>query len=118
MSLDHPYTCPKIDTIINQARDVIYDHVYDIILEHNPWLGQLGERYIPEQTLGKIKEDADGLTEVIEDLLEEARSCNEDMRSAADKQISELEDQIEELEDEVSNLQPQIKIMRMNYEYT
>ena len=39
MSLDYPYTCPDLDKIIEQACDTIDAHIFEIVLEQNPWLG-------------------------------------------------------------------------------
>ena len=101
MSLDYGYTCPTLDKYIDEAKDIIFDHIQSTVLENNPYLCEYD---LPQSIKTYIKEDADALYDRLEDLFESCRTINEDIRSTADKQIEDLERQIEDLEYELKEM--------------
>lgn len=104
MSLDYPYTCPDLDELIDQACDVIDEHVFSIVVEQNPWLGD-DESLMPKHFLDSVKEVQDCLKDEIKDIFEDSRSINENIREAADNQINELKERVEDLEYELKESQ-------------
>lgn len=98
MSFDYPWTCPRIDSCISDAKNNIEDLVRDLISDVSP--------YVEGESLDKLtKEWSDHLYSNLEDIFEETRSANEDIRKAAESQISELEDKISDLEEELRSLE-------------
>lgn len=98
MSFDYPWTCPKIDSCISDAKNNIEDLVRDLISDVSP--------YVEGEYLDKLtKEWSDHFYSNLEGIFEGTRSENEDMRSAADTQISELKDRISDLEEELSSVE-------------
>lgn len=99
MPLDHGYTCPSLDKLIDEAKDVIHEQVTGIVLENNPFLDEYD---LPVSVKTYIKDASDAMYESLEDVFEGCRTIKEEMRDAADKQINELEEQVENLEAEVA----------------
>lgn len=104
MSLNYPYTCPDLDKLIDQACATIDDHVFEIVLENNPWLGR-DESLMPVHFLSSVKEAQGCLKDDIKDIFEDSRTINESIREAADDQINELKERISDLEYELKEVQ-------------
>lgn len=88
MPLDFGNTCGDIDNQIEQAQQLLCDHVYNIIKDSSPM--------IPEAEVEKLAKDyATDIYSDLESIFEAVRELNTDMRKAADEQIDNLQDQIE-----------------------
>jgi len=98
MPLDHGYTCPSLDKLIDEAKDVIHEHVTGIVLENNPFLDDYD---LPDSIKTYIKDASDAMYEALEDVFEGCRTINEDIRACADRQIDDLESRVEDLEYEL-----------------
>lgn len=105
MSFDYGFTCPDIDSNIDDTKEQVHDFLLDLYRELNPLLEDILDRDIPESVNLKAKEDTDYLYSILEDIFENVRNINEDMRKEADTQISELKDRVYDLESEVERLE-------------
>lgn len=108
MKLDFEYTCPRIDEAIEQMKQEVYDHLYDIIVDQHPCLSSVSSHEMPKEVVGYIKEHANSMSDTLTELFENLRSLNEDMRDAADSQIEELQSIISDLEEERDDLQERL----------
>lgn len=111
MKLDFEYTCPKIDEAIEQMKQEVYDHLYDITVDQHPCLSTVSSHEMPKEVVEYIKEHADSMSDTLTELFESLRSLNEDMRDAADNQLAELADIVEDLTSERNDLQAQLDNM-------
>jgi len=124
MPLDHPFTCPKIDTAISSAKVEIYAAIEGIVGTLDPEFEAIMEDrtgYPPGEipdlldpvAVGKfyIKEMTAVLHDEIADMFEDMRTVNEELRDAAEKQIDNMHDRIEELEAELETAQDRIHIL-------
>lgn len=92
----YPHTCPKVDSLISEAKNIIFSAFEDLLKDASP--------LIPDEEVNRIANSyADDLYSSLEDIFEGTRQTNSDMRSAAERQIDELEDSIRDLKDEIEH---------------
>ena len=98
---DYPWTCPKIDKQIAQAKREIKDFLFDFIEELCP---KIPYNAMHELASGKTDE----LYRAIESCFEEVRRLNEGIRDAAEKQIKEKEQEVSDLQKEIERLEGEL----------
>lgn len=99
MSFDYPYTCPKIDKNITEFKDQLYQHIDNLISDHNELFY---EQLSKTKQLDKyIQQYVDNLYKDVEQIFDVVRISNSDIRNAAEYQINEKQDIINELQSEL-----------------
>ena len=100
MSFNYPHTCPKIDKNISEFKDMLYQHLDNLISEHNELFY---EQLCKTKQLDKyIQQYVDNLYNDVEYIFESVRESNSDIRSAAEYQVNEKQDIIDELQAELN----------------
>lgn len=97
-NLDHPDTCPNINSNITDAKQIIDTFIDDLLSEACGLL----ESGVRASLSTKYTED---LYSKLAPIFENVRDTNSIMRGAADDQISDLKTEIETLESEIYHLE-------------
>jgi len=105
MPLDYSYTCPTIDSAIEDIKDVIRDVVTCTAEEFG---GDYDEAHARNYANELIRHYEATLTNAIEEI----RRTNEDMRSEADTQIDDIKDELSESDDKVRLLEEEIESLK------
>ena len=100
MSFDYPYTCPKIDKNITEFKDQLYQHIDNLISDHNELFYEQLDK--TKQLEKYIQQHVDNLYNDVEQIFETVRSSNSDIRDAAEYQINEKQNIIDHLEAELN----------------
>ena len=100
MSFDYPYTCPKIDKNITEFKDQLYQHIDNLISDHNELFYEQLDK--TKQLEKYIQQYVDNLYNDVEQIFETVRSSNSDIRDAAEYQINEKQNIIDHLEAELN----------------
>ena len=100
MSFDYPYTCPKIDKNITEFKDQLYQHIDNLISDHNELFYE--QLYKTKQLEKYIQQYVDNLYNDVEQIFEAVRASNSDIRDAAEYQINEKQSIIDCLEAELN----------------
>lgn len=93
-------TCPSIDKQIKDAKQIIANHIEDVVFGVKPEMKSEEKSYI-------VSDESKILFERLEDVFENVRQTNIDMRDAAEIQIARLESEIEYLKQEIDDLTKQ-----------
>ncbi len=101
-SFDFPYTCPKVDKAIGEAKSNIQSDLDDILSDACGLLPARERGDLAQQYTEKIYKN-------IEDCFEAVRDTNCDMRDAAESQIRSLESKVSDLEFDIENLKRQLE---------
>ena len=85
MRFSYPFTCPKIDSNINEFKSNLECFIHDLILELNPKYLETADAklFIQEKQLVFYAEN--------ESIFENVRQSNEDIRKSAEYQISDIQ---------------------------
>ena len=85
MRFSYPFTCPKIDSNINELKSNLECFIHDLILELNPKYLETADAklFIQEKQLVFYAEN--------ESIFENVRQSNEDIRKSAEYQISDIQ---------------------------
>ena len=100
MSFNYPYTCPKIDKNITEFKDQLYQHIDNLISDHNELFYEQLDK--TKQLEKYIQQYVDNLYNDVEQIFETVRSSNSDIRDAAEYQINEKQNIIDHLEAELN----------------
>ena len=100
MSFDYPYTCPKIDKNITEFKDQLYQHIDNLISDHNELFYEQLDK--TKQLDKYIQQYVDNLYNDVEQIFETVRTSNSDIRDAAEYQINEKQNIIDHLEAELN----------------
>ena len=100
MSFNYPYTCPKIDKNITEFKDQLYQHIDNLISDHNELFYEQLDK--TKQLEKYIQQHVDNLYNDVEQIFETVRSSNSDIRDAAEYQINEKQNIIDHLEAELN----------------
>ena len=100
MSFDYPYTCPKIDKNITEFKDQLYQHIDNLISDHNELFYEQLDK--TKQLEKYIQQHVDNLYNDVEQIFEAVRTSNSDIRDAAEYQINEKQNIIDHLEAELN----------------
>ena len=100
MSFDYPYTCPKIDKNITEFKDQLYQHIDNLISDHNELFYEQLDK--TKQLEKYVQQYVDNLYNDVEYIFESVRESNSDIRSAAEYQVKEKQDIIDDLESELN----------------
>ena len=100
MSFDYPYTCPKIDKNITEFKDQLYQHIDNLISDHNELFYEQLDK--TKQLEKYIQQYVDNLYNDVEQIFETVRTSNSDIRDAAEYQINEKQNIIDHLEAELN----------------
>ena len=96
MSFNYPYTCPKIDKNITEFKDQLYQHIDNLISDHNELFYEQLDK--TKQLEKYIQQHVDNLYNDVEQIFEAVRTSNSDIRDAAEYQINEKQSIIDCLE--------------------
>ena len=100
MSFDFPHTCPKIDKNIDEFKDQLFQHIYNILSDLNePLYNQL---YQSKQLESYINNYVSNIYDDVKDIFEAVRTSNSDIRDAAEYQINEKQNIIDCLKTELN----------------
>lgn len=101
MPFEHQYTCPDIDTGLEEAREAIEAELYDF-KDH---IENKDEQY-------GVAEFTEYIYNAVSEAFEHCRQCNVSIRDAAIDQVEDLENEVEALqyriddrEDEIDSLE-------------
>ena len=100
MSFNYPYTCPKIDKNITEFKDQLYQHIDNLISDHNELFYEQLDK--TKQLEKYIQQYVDNLYNDVEQIFEAVRTSNSDIRDAAEYQINEKQNIIDRLEAELN----------------
>ena len=100
MSFDYPYTCPKIDKNITEFKDQLYQHIDNLISDHNELFYEQLDK--TKQLEKYIQQHVDNLYNDVEQIFEAVRTSNSDIRDAAEYQINEKQNIIDCLKTELN----------------
>lgn len=100
MSFDFPYTCPKIDKNITEFKDQLYQHIDNLISDHNELFYEQLDK--TKQLEKYIQQYVDNLYNDVEQIFETVRTSNSDIRDAAEYQINEKQNIIDCLKAELN----------------
>ena len=100
MFFDFPHTCPKIDKNINEFKDQLFQHIDNLISDHNELFYEQLDK--TKQLEKYIQQYVDNLYNDVEQIFETVRSSNSDIRDAAEYQINEKQNIIDHLEAELN----------------
>ena len=100
MSFDYPYTCPKIDKNITEFKDQLYQHIDNLISDHNELFYEQLDK--TKQLEEYIQQYVDNLYNDVEQIFETVRTSNSDIRDAAEYQLNEKQNIIDCLEAELN----------------
>ena len=100
MSFNYPYTCPKIDKNITEFKDQLYQHIDNLISDHNELFYEQLDK--TKQLEKYIQQYVDNLYNDVEQIFETVRTSNSDIRDAAEYQINEKQNIIDHLEAELN----------------
>ena len=97
MSVDFPYTCPRIDRCISDMKTILKDQLEDLVKELNP---MFFDSVKVEDRNNYIDGWVGVLYDELEPQIEEVRTTNEELRSSVGSQIEDMEDKVNALESE------------------
>ena len=100
MSFDYSYTCPKIDKNITEFKDQLYQHIDNLISDHNELFYEQLDK--TKQLEKYIQQYVDNLYNDVEQIFETVRTSNSDIRDAAEYQINEKQNIIDCLKAELN----------------
>ena len=105
--LNHGYTCPDIDRVIEDSKDVLRDYLTDVLVELNP----LVEDCLDKPHIRKwLDDNVSSFYSGLEDVFEGVRSTNEDLRSSVEYQIGELVNELEEAQATIQQLESELDV--------
>ena len=89
MRFSYPFTCPKIDSNINEFKSNLECFIHDLILELSPKYLETADAklFIQEKQLTFYAEN--------ESIFENVRQSNEDIRKSAESQIDEIQNELD-----------------------
>ena len=100
MSFNYPYTCPKIDKNITEFKDQLYQHIDNLISDHNELFYEQLDK--TKQLEKYVQQYVDNLYNDVEQIFETVRTSNSAIRDAAEYQINEKQNIIDHLEAELN----------------
>lgn len=89
MGLNYKWTCPEIDSQIDNFKSYIEEILGD---------------YLPNHKDSFIKDLVQDITSEFNNLAENLRTCNANLRDEAESQIKDKENNISELEEQIKDL--------------
>lgn len=89
MGLHYKWTCPEIDSQIDDFKSYVEEILGDCLPNHKDSF---------------IKDLVQDITSEFNNLAENLRTCNSNLRDEADIQIEYLEKKVEELEEQIKDL--------------
>tara|TARA_R110002020_G_scaffold279976_3_gene495769 strand:- start:1178 stop:1537 length:360 start_codon:yes stop_codon:yes gene_type:complete len=96
MSFDYPWTCPLIDSQLDNIKDSLYTGMSDLLSNIDSFDGEDIDQY--------LKPYMDYTYESLLESYEVVRTSNEDIRKAAESSIERLEEELELKEGEIEGL--------------
>lgn len=90
MSFKFPYTCSKIDRVLENQEGLVKTSLEELIEDICYYIDQ-------DKKNDLISHHSKEVLEAITEAIEEVRKINAEMRDAAEEQISDLEEELKEL---------------------
>jgi len=109
MPFEYHWTCPAIDSSIEDTKKTLNDSISSIIEDLCPLITS-------HRRIDLADDWADTLYCGLESFFEDVRDTNSCIRSAAETQVEELESEVDDLSDQVNSLEIELDILKNELE--